>query len=205
MLTLREVQGIQLALDGSPVSKSPIWNMQIDQIIPAQLAAFRARLGLSGLKSEADTTIQYILGQVKHAAKMGGLGRIKMLDYVRPNDEVLMSSELERGFREMVRPMPAAILFGLEAKLQPDEIVTLTWQKAHELRCQRKLTPFAVRILDSQPINIASSYIFWRYRSAKVLPLFGLEQEVFDVFGKIWPELQAGYEGLILDDHQLAV
>lgn len=192
MLALKDIPGIAPVLGGTQLAQSPIWNTPVDRIHPAQLTAYRAKLALSGQKSQADAAIDYLLRQVASEA-----GSVSMLDYFEPNESFITSDELVRGFEQMQRPMPAAILFGLEMQLRPEEIVTLTWHKAKKL----KLTSYARHVLKSQPIHIATKYVFWQQRDDKVMPLFGLEQEVFDTFGKVWGELQHAYNRMIVAVH----
>lgn len=189
MLALKDIPGVAPVLGGTQLAQSPLWNTPVDRIHPAQLTAYRAKLALSGQKSQADAAIDYMLRQVASEA-----GSVSMLDYFEPNESFITTDELVRGFEQMQRPMPAAILLGLELQLRPEEIVTLTWQKAKKL----KLNARSRHILNSQPINIATKYVFWQQREDKVMPLFGLEQEVFDIFGKVWGELQHAYNRMIV-------
>ena len=195
MLTLKDIDGIKPVLGNTAIAKSPLWNKPVDKIIPAQLTAFRARLALDGQKAQADAAIDFALRQV---ARSNSAARLKMLDYVEPDDAVLTTTELVRGFEQMQRPMPAAILFGLEMGMTAEEVVSLTWTKAKELARSGALTDYARHILNSQPISITSSYVFWSHVGKKAMPLFGLDGEVFDVFGCVWAELQAGYRNLVV-------
>lgn len=184
MLALKDIPGVAPVLGGTQLAQSPLWNQPVDRIHPSQLMAFRTKLAMSGQKSQADAAIDYALRQVAQQ-----VGNVSMLDYFEPNESFITTDALVRGFEQMQRPMPAAILFGLEMQMLPDEVVTLTWDKAKKL----KLTSYARHILKSQPIHIVAKYVFWQQRDEKVMPLFGMEQEVFDAFGKVWGELQHAY------------
>jgi hypothetical protein len=110
----------------------------------------------------------------------------------------LTTGILKRGLIGMVRPRPAAILFGLETGLEAERVITLTWQKVKP----SNLTPYAIHILDSQPRHIHCQYVFWQnYKSSnKPLPLFGLSEEVFSAFGIAWGELAVAYKHIIFID-----
>lgn len=192
MLALKDIPGVAPVLCGTQLAQSPLWTQPVDRIHPSQLMAFRAKLALSGQKPQADAAIDYLLRQVAQEA-----GSVSMLDYFEPNESFITTDELVRGFEQMQRPMPAAILFGMEMQLRPEEIVTLTWNKAKKL----KLTGYARHVLKSQPIHIATKYVFWQQRDDKVMPLFGMEQEVFDVFGKVWGEMQHAYNRMVVTAH----
>lgn len=197
MLALKDIPGVAPVLGGTQLSQSPLWNQPVDRIHPSQLMAFRAKMALSNQKPQADAALDYLMRQVAQSLKEDEIDRVLMLDYTEPNDAVITSDELVRGFEQMQRPMPAAILLGLELQLRPEEIVTLTWNKAKKL----KLTGYARHVLKSQPIHIATKYVFWQQRDDKVMPLFGMEQEVFDVFGKVWGEMQHAYNRMVVTAH----
>ena len=40
MLALKDISGIEQVLGSSPIAQTPLWNMPIDKILPAQLIAF---------------------------------------------------------------------------------------------------------------------------------------------------------------------
>lgn len=196
MLALKDIPGVAPVLGGTEMAKSPIWTQPIDHIHPSQLMAFRAKMSMRGQKAQADAALDYMLRQVAGAVDKDDINSVVMLDYFEPNESFITTDELVHGFEQMQRPMPAAILFGLEMNMRPDEVVTLTWQKAKKL----KLTGQARHILKSQPIHIATRYVFWQQRD-RVMPLFGMDQEVFDVFGKVWGELQHAYNRMVVSIH----
>jgi hypothetical protein len=191
MLALKDIAGLAPALGASPITSSPLWNKPVDQIIPAQLSAFRARLAMQGRKAQADATIDFVVKKVGAAL---GRGSVPMLDYKEPVEDIIASCELAAGFELMPRPMPAAILFGLETGMPVDQVVTLTRQKARTLRGLSQTAATALRV---QPISLTSKYAFWRNVDDKAMPLFGLEQEVFDTFGRTWGELVVAYRRIV--------
>lgn len=185
MLALKDIPGVAPVLGGTELAQSPIWEMRVDRIHPAQLTAFRAKLALCGKKAQADAAIDYVIRQV---AKVDDAA--SMLWYVEPTEATVTVDDLLRGMKQLSRPMPAAIMFGLEMSMGADEIVCLTWRDAKKL----KLTSYALRILRSQPVHISTDYVFWQEYDGRPMPLFGLEQEVFDTFGVVWGELRHSYD-----------
>jgi hypothetical protein len=118
----------------------------------------------------------------------------------KSNDSRMTAGQLKRGFEKMPRPYPAAILFSLEMSMNAEEVVMLTRLDAGALRKLGKLTEFAAHILDSQPIHIASKYVFWHEVNSTPMPLFGLDAMVFEAFGLLWGELGAACGRLIWID-----
>lgn len=195
MLALKDIDGVGPVLGNTAIATSPLWNAPVDKISPYQLTAFRARLSIDGMKAQADAMIDFALQRV---ARLDTAATLKMLDYVEPDDAVMTTTELVRGFEQMQRPKPAAILFGLEMGMSAEDVVSLTWPVAKQHASRGRLTDYARHILCSQPISISSRYVFWQQSGKKAMPLFGLESEVFDVFGRVWAELQAGYRNLVI-------
>jgi hypothetical protein len=183
------------SLGATPLSKSPLWNMQVSEIVPAQLTAFRTRLAIDGNtdKSEAGAIVQLIIRTVEQAVIDGEINAPPLLSYIEPVKPMTMGM-LRRTFSTMSRPRPAAILFGLEMKLDVEQIITLKWCDAKLLN----LTPYARLILDSQPRHIASPYVFWYESKSKPFPLFGLGEEVLYAFEMTWSELVASTHNRIV-------
>lgn len=196
MPALKDIAGIAPVLAGTALARSPLWSMPVDQIVPAQLTAFRTKQRLVGCKNQADAAIDFALRQVANALQEPD---IAMLGYSEPHDRRMTSSELVRGFEQMRHPMPAAILFGLETYLAPDELVSLTWEKANKMLREGRVNNYARHILKSQVLSISSRYVFWWDSGRKHMPLFGLEKEVFDIFGCVWGELSILYQNIILE------
>lgn len=110
----------------------------------------------------------------------------------------MTAGQLRLGLERMPRPCPAAVLFGLEMKMSAEQIVTLTWQAARKLK---GVTSYATHILKSQPVHIASSYVFWQDVDGKPYPLFGFDGIVFDAFTLTWGEqrMNNGISGAIVE------
>lgn len=122
---------------------------------------------------------------------MTGLNRIRMT-----------AGQLRRGFEKMPRPCPAAILFGLDTGMQPDEVAALTWKDAKTLARDGGLSEYARHILNSQPVHIACQYVFWLERDGKPQPLFDIEWMVTQVFELLWNELELACDRLIWIDEE---
>lgn len=112
----------------------------------------------------------------------------------------MTASVLRHGFEQMPRPFPAAILFGLDSNSSAQNTICLTRADASFMRDAGMLSAFSCHILDSQPAHIASAYVFWREFNGKPMPLFGMEQLIFDVFGLTWGELDVAYSRMIWID-----
>lgn len=198
MLALKDISGIEQVLGSSPIAQTPLWNMPIDKILPAQLIAFRKQMSMEGQQDQADAAIDYLLRQVSRNVTSREVAQIKMLEYTEPCDLTITSHAFVDGLEQFERPAPAAILFGLELGLRSDEVITLRWPDALMMMRRGELTERCRQILAKQPRHIASDYVFWVEGETRPMPLFGLDQQVFDVYGLVWGQLQAAYRRMIL-------
>lgn len=190
MTALKNIDGVSPVLGNTPIAQSPIWTQPVDRIHPAQLVAFRKKMAMNGQKAQADAAIDFALNQI---ARSYGLENTLLTGYIEPQDAVMTTSLLMRGFGQMQHPYPAAILFALHANLKPEEVVSLTWARARKMARRHDCDPLVVQILRSQPIHIRAQYVFWREIDFKPVPLFGLEQLLFDTFGMVWAEFERAY------------
>jgi hypothetical protein len=124
-----------------------------------------------------------------------------MIGVVMSHKNIFTASDLRAGLEKLQRPLPAAILFSLQTGLLPHQVVTLTWSEARRLR----LDELSLHILQSQPVNIKSKYVFWHYINNKALPLFGLEMELFDAFNMVWSELAESYANMLWIDYEAEI
>lgn len=200
MPALKEISSFKVSLADSQLAKSPLWNMQAHAIIPAQLSAFKARLGLEGFKGTSALFVK-IVAALEQAKRSGEIENAPILRYSEPKPFVMTSRVLREGFERMTRPLPAAILFALETGLEPDELTALTWTKAKALVKTGKIKTYARLILESQPRHITSKCVFWKQDvKGTAQPLYELELEVFEQFKMVWSELQRAYSVMILND-----
>lgn len=193
MQAMKDIAVLSAALGGTALAQSPIWQQPIDRVLPAQLLAFRERLKAMGQRDQADAAIDYVLTRVGHMVDAGALPMVPMLDYSEPRYDVMTAGELIAGFERMSRPLPALILFALETKLNPEEVVMLTRQKARKMEMSAR----AREIIAGQPISLATKYVFWRDYNGRHMPVFGFDQELFDAFGEVWVEFRDRARNLV--------
>lgn len=197
MSTLKDIDGVSAVLGKTPLAQSSLWNAPVEGVSRFQLVAFRERLALEGKRDQADAIIDYLLQRIAKVAPDA-----PALMYQEPRRfPVLTSEELLNGLNELPAQFRAALLFALEARMPVAEVVSLTWPEAKKLARRGKLSMFAVHILKSQPVSLNGYFVFWHYKGQRLQPLFGLEAETFDVFGKSWSELQRGYDKLVIVDY----
>jgi hypothetical protein len=200
MQALKDIGDLSSLLGNSPIAQSPLWNKPVDQIVPAQFTAFQTRLTFDGHGEEAKVILETILAELAAAHAKGSIPYVAALDFAVPLERMTLG-DLRKGLEQLERPRPAAVLFGLEADLEIDEVITLTWGKAKALR-EGNLSHVARELLRLAPRHLGTSYVFWQTVSGNAAPLFGLSLELAHIFDLEWSELRRAYRtiaGIDLD------
>ena len=195
MSMLKDVTSFK-GLTNSLLASSPLWDKPVDQIIPAQLVAFRERLKLEGHQDTAPL-FKAIVDSLNQAKASGEIKGAPILDFAKPKAAVMDLRVMRGAFERMSRPTPAAILFALEVGLDADELTVLTWERTKALVKAGRVKTYARSILEAQPRHISCKYVFWKQGPrGGAHALYGVELEVFEEFGMIWSELEAAYKDM---------
>lgn len=196
MPALKDIPSFRNKLANSELANSPMWDMQADSIIPAQLFALRAKLKLNGVYGTR-SLFKSIVESLEEAKKNGDIKDAPILNYREPKTFTITSTEMREGFERMGRPTPSAIMFGLETGLDPDELVMLTWSKVRAMSRAGRVKTYARSIVEAQTRHISCKYVFWKQNAKGVAqPLFGLELDVFDEYKMVWSELVKAYRDM---------
>lgn len=196
MTMLKDVKSFK-GFTNSLLANSPLWNKPVDQIIPAQLVAFRERLKLEG-HQDTVSLFKTIVDSLNQAKASGEITNAPILDFAKPKAVVMDLRRMREAFERMSRPTPSAILFALEVGLDPDELTVLTWERAKALAKAGRVKTYARSILEGQPRHISCKYVFWRQGpKGGAHALYGLELEVFEEFGMVWSELVQAYKDMV--------
>ncbi len=84
-----------------------------------------------------------------------------------------------------------------------DELITLKWAKANELRMTSTLSKMATDVLRLAPRHLRTPYVFWQELNDRIAPLFGLSLELAEIFDMEWPELRQAYRTIIKLDPEI--
>lgn len=192
MQALKEIGDLSLLLGNSPIAQSALWNKPVDEIHPAQFIAFQTRLTFDDHGAEAKVILETIMSELTRAHARGDIPRVPVLDFSIPLERMTLG-DLRKGLEQLERPRPAAVLFGLEADLEIDQVITLTWEKAKALR-ESNLSHIARELLRLAPRRLGTPYVFWQDLNGAPAPLFGLSLELASIFDIEWAELRRAYK-----------
>jgi hypothetical protein len=196
MQALKDVGEITPLLGKSALTDSPIWETALERAHPMQLHAFLTRLNMDNRGEEGKLIVETVLAQVRAAHARGEVPEVPLMRFAIPQERITLG-DIRTGLEQLARPRPAAVLFGLEANLEIDDLITLKWDRAQTLRTNGTLSKLALDVLRLTPRHLRTPYVFWQELNGTVAPLFGLSLELADVFDMEWPELRRAYRTVI--------
>ncbi|EPK1580876.1 hypothetical protein JIN21_000294 [Acinetobacter baumannii] len=112
-MLLKDVPGVLPRLENSLISKTDMWTAEVDTVIPAQFLAFRKIIKSDYPDVDIDRDINYLVRQVQFA-ELENVLTSPLRDYVEPNENFLLTSELKEGLQKLSQTYQHAFLFGME-------------------------------------------------------------------------------------------
>ncbi|ENK7202883.1 hypothetical protein SLL02_003827, partial [Acinetobacter baumannii] len=97
-MLLKDVPGVLPRLENSLISKTDMWTAEVDTVIPAQFLAFRKIIKSDYPDVDIDRDINYLVRQVQFA-ELENVLTSPLRDYVEPNENFLLTSELKEGLQ----------------------------------------------------------------------------------------------------------
>lgn len=195
-MLLKDVPGVLPRFENSLISKTDMWTAEVDTVIPAQFLAFRKIIKSDYPDVDIDRDINYLVRQVQFA-ELENVLTSPLRDYVEPNENFLLTSELKEGLQKLSQTYQHAFLFGMETHYSSFQIETMSYQQAIKV-CPN--TALATSIINSLIPSSRTINAFWKVENGQHVPLDDLESEVYRAFGKTWRELLSGYSRLITDE-----
>ncbi|MEZ6841258.1 hypothetical protein ABVN80_14375 [Acinetobacter baumannii] len=126
-------------LKNSLISKTDMWTAEVDTVIPAQFLAFRKIIKSDYPDVDIDRDINYLVRQVQFA-ELENVLTSPLRDYVEPNENFLLTSELKEGLQKLSQTYQHAFLFGMETHYSSFQIETMSYQQAIKV-CPNRLWP----------------------------------------------------------------
>ncbi|EPJ6586283.1 hypothetical protein P4R32_002165 [Acinetobacter baumannii] len=99
-MLLKDVPGVLPRLENSLISKTDMWTAEVDTVIPAQFLAFRKIIKSDYPDVDIDRDINYLVRQVQFA-ELENVLTSPLRDYVEPNENFLLTSELKEGLQKL--------------------------------------------------------------------------------------------------------
>ena len=175
----------------------PFWSLDSTRVTGDQVALFyarnRTRIG------EAGDLIDRLQTALITMAVQGGklLASADLLQHEPPDDPFFLDEFLDR-LRDVPRERQMAIVFALEAGVEPYVASELTWRKARDMRGLNRVATSILELCASVR-HVRLPYVFWEWATPTIAaPLIDLEGTVKERFEAPWPKIARQYRGMVM-------
>lgn len=176
MPLLRELGNLPILLSDSLVSKSAIWKREASTVTQLDLAIFLAQ-HRDNHYPQALREIDLVITAGIEALISGDIEQADFVFYEYPK-AAFTSSELIEWLSCAPLARRRAIMFALEMKMHPRDVIGIEWGTLSQL----KMTPLAFELVCSSMRHFKLRYVFWDFLSnGSAAPLFGLAETTLEV------------------------
>lgn len=176
MLSLKDFGDLPVILSNSLLSKTPLWKREVRTITPTDLNAFVALHKGTSQYAQALREVNVLVDVGIESLANGQLKQAEFAFYDNPEPTFIVSDLIE-WISDMPIIRRRATLFALEMKMQPREVVELSWGHIRKL----DLTLIASELVRAMPRHIRLNYVFWdTLPNGAAAPLFGLSESILE-------------------------
>jgi len=176
MPLLRDLGNLSNLLSDSLVSKSAIWKREASAVTQLDFAIFLAQ-HRDNHYAQALREIDLVITAGIEALICGELEHADFVLYEYPK-AAFTSSELVEWLSCVSLARRRAIMFALEMKMHPRDVIGIEWGTLSQL----KMTPLAFEIVCTSMRHFKLKYVFWDFLSnGAAAPLFGLAESALEV------------------------
>ena len=158
------------------LAQSPLWNREVEKILPLDLDAFiRSHYGTTNYyRAIREVEAMYASWEEEHRSTPPHL-----VKYTPAPKQRITINELTDWLKETTVVRRRALLFALETDMPIQGVINLTWKELHSLK---GLSQFAVDLANSNPRHLRIGYVFWETMQNNAAgPLFGLADTALEV------------------------
>lgn len=175
-------------LSNTNLSKSKLWEQDIEEITPIQIITYIELESLKGtqLGVKARDDINFILSEA------GALNCASKISYMLVPDRRYTLDELDIVLSLMSVNRRSAVLYSLETKTNITDTETLKWKDTIRL----KFSPMVKSMLNNLPRHIGTDFVFWEQIGKIVMPVMGTRVFLKEHLGLDWEWLQYAYNNM---------
>lgn len=197
-MLLKEIPGLLPTLAGSALAKSKLWNQDVSLIHPSQLVAVRMKTLMNDPHSKIDQEINFLVQHILFA-HLDNLCDSPLINYYRPSDDKITTTEFISGLKKIPPEYRLALLFGMEMGLSVIRIRNLTVKQAFNLSDK---TEIANSVLRSALLSCKTIHMFWRVdENGDHVSLDDIGEVIYGAYGCSWLELKAKYKFMVADHY----
>lgn len=202
MPRLSQLGDLPNSLSNSLLSSSRLWNREASSIKQLDVTLFLEAYRGTPQYSQAIKEVNQLIDAGITALVSGDIAEADFAFYEIPKTHIT-ASEFTKWLSCVSLARRRALLFALEMKMSPKDVIALEWKDVSKL----KLTDLSYGIIIHLPRHFKLKYVFWDYLSnGSAAPLFGLAESALEVSqGMGIPALQELYSSMIMVDQEAEV
>ena len=190
-----ELNAFSDTLGKSTLATDSFWALPLSQMAPMQVEFFYHRAKFLDKFEEAKALITE-LQQVVMASSQALDKEDMMIFAHRVPDPIFTVDELVDGLGQMTEVRQNALLFALETKLTPAQVINLRWNDPVQLPQTECVQILLSGARAHRHINLP--YVFWEWSGSVAQPLLSLQEDAEMAFAKSWPGIVASYDDMVL-------
>lgn len=197
MSALKDLGNLPTILFNSLLSSSPLWKRDLHTIKPIDLYVFAALHRNTPHYNEALRNIDTVINEGMKLFARDEIGQADFMFFQEPVSTFTVT-DLCECLVEISLSRRRALLFCLEMKMQPREVIELAWSDLRGMQ----LTHLAGEVVRSMPRHIRLNYVFWdTLPNGAAAPLFGLTESALEASrGLGFETLQRLYNRMVMID-----
>lgn len=199
MSTLSDLGELPTLLSNSLLSQTPLWQREVRTLSPLDLDAFVALHKGTSQYCKALREVDHVVNAGMAALVDGPLDSADFV-FFDPPKQAFTSADLCEWLEDVTLIRRRALLFALDMKMTPREVIDLSWPELKKLR----LTMLAKELVKVQPRHIRLPYVFWdTLPNGAAAPLFGLGESALEASqGLGFETMQRLYDRMVMIDSQ---
>jgi hypothetical protein len=197
MPRLSQLGDLPNSLSNSLLSSSRLWNREASSIKQLDISLFIAKYKGTPQYAQAIREVSILIDAGITALVSGDIPEADFAFFEIPKTP-LTAFEFTEWLSCVSLSRRRALLFALEMRMSPKDVIALEWKDVSKLR----LTDLAYGIIIHLPRHFKLRYVFWDYLSnGSAAPLFGLAESALEVSqGMGFHVLQELYNNMIMID-----
>lgn len=203
MITVSQLVGMESCAE--ELRDLKIWEMDVEDVMPAHLQGFFYRSKLRTNREIAKNCANFIAESISAAFKEKVVRNDRLMNF-SISEPPYLSGELRKSLEQMSQAERRSTYFSLLMGWTPEQTTELTWGQVTKLKESGAMFHHdaALDVLDALPRHFKDDRVFWEYNS-KLQPvsLVGMRGKIETTFGCKYEELLEKFQTMVLIDPAL--
>ncbi|EOB4971298.1 hypothetical protein [Vibrio fluvialis] len=203
MITVSQLVGMESCAE--ELRDLKIWEMDVEDVMPAHLQGFFYRSKLRTNREVAKNCANFIAESISAAFKEKVVRNDRLMNF-SISEPPYLSGELRKSLEQMSQAERRCTYFSLLMGWTPEQTIELTWGQVTRLKASGAMFHHdaAMDVLDALPRHFKDDRVFWEYNSQlQPASLVGMRGKIETTFECKYEELLEKFQTMVLIDPAL--